>query len=113
MKLLCLQVLLLVLKVMCTCAFFALFKMVFLMCPSLFIVRFLQFSFSSLFLLKITDKQTRGQPFRGYYRGRGRSAGRGRGNSQQRSFPHPRSYLGDDDEDIDMDGGRQRSVARL
>ena len=76
-------------------------------------VRFLQFSFSSLFLLKITDKPTRGQSFRGYYRGRGRSTGRGRSNSLQRSFPHPRSHLRDDDEDIDMDGGRQRSVARL
>ncbi|XP_020616739.1 nuclear RNA export factor 1-like isoform X2 [Orbicella faveolata] len=59
------------------------------------------------------DKQTRGQSFRGHYRGRGRSTGRGRGSSQQRSFPHPRSHLVDDDEDIDMDAGRQRSVARF
>ena len=59
-----------------------------------------------------SDKQSRGQSFRGHHRGRGRSSGRGRGRSQQRSFPHPRSHLVDDDEDIDMDGGRQRSVAR-
>lgn len=59
------------------------------------------------------DKQTRGRSFRGHYRGRGRSTDRGRSNSQQRSFPHPRSHLVDDGEDIDMDGARQRSVARF
>lgn len=44
------------------------------------------------------DRPTRGRFHRGYSRGRGR--GRGRGNYRTRgSFPHPRSHLGDDDDD--------------
>lgn len=67
-----------------------------------------------IFFAEKSDKQTRGQSFRGHYRGRGqRSTGRGRGSSQQRGFAHPRSHLVDDDEDIDMDGGRHRSFSRL
>lgn len=67
-----------------------------------------------IFFAEKSDKQTRGQSFRGHYRGRGqRNTGRGRGSSQQRGFAHPRSHLVDDDEDIDMDGGRHRSFSRL
>lgn len=87
------------------------FLMVLLISPAFDFLRFLQFSF---FFAEKSDKQTRGQSFRGHYRGRGqRSTGRGRGSSQQRGFAHPRSHLVDDDEDIDMDGGRHRSFSRL
>ncbi|KAL9953113.1 hypothetical protein ACROYT_G040473 [Oculina patagonica] len=50
-------------------------------------------------------KQTGGRSFRGRYRGRSRGRSRG-------SYPHPRSHL-NDDEDIDMDGGSQKSFSRF
>lgn len=54
---------------------------------------------------KESYKQTGGRSFRGRYRGRSRGRSRG-------SYPHPRSHL-NDDEDIDMDGGSQKSFSRL
>lgn len=69
-----------------------------------------------------SDKQSRGHSFRGQTRGRsrgrsrGRGRGRGRGHSSNyhRSYPYPRSYLADDDDvDIDMDEGSQRSHSRF
>ena len=84
--------------------------MVLLISPALFFCKI--YTVVIFFFAEKSDRQTRGQSFRGHYRGRGRSTGRGRGGSQQRSFPHPRSHLLDDDEDIDMDGGRHRSVSR-
>lgn len=63
------------------------------------------FLFFTLFFEE-SDKQTRGRSFRGHYRGRSRGRGRG-------SYAHPRSHLDDNDEDIDMDGGSQKSFSRL
>ena len=63
-----------------------------------------------------SERPNRGRSFRGYSRG-GRDRGR-RGNQYRPrgSYPHPRSHLADDDDDIDMDsaaGGGRRSDSRL